>query len=188
MPQAMRARPGFDPPRPKEKDSESASKANDSERPKKKRTRPSKGSTSKSRRRSDIASNNGSISIVSDDAHSENQSNAELTNSDGGSPEPDYILAEVTHEPTNARDNVLSLPLLHRIMQEHFQKKEKTKMSTDARELVGKYIEVFVREAVMRSAYERNERDKENGSGGTSSGWLEVEDLERIAPQLCLDF
>ncbi|RMZ76402.1 hypothetical protein DV737_g4859, partial [Chaetothyriales sp. CBS 132003] len=100
----------------------------------------------------------------------------------------DYILAEITDERTSKQENSLSLPLVQRILQEHFEGKARTRMTTDARQVVGKYIEIFVREAVMRSAYERSERDKADGAGGASSGWLEVEDLERIAPQLCLDF
>lgn len=188
MPATKRARPDFEPPRPKKKDTGKASKPRNSEQSKKKRGRPSKESTSKAtRRRSEGESNAESASDISDEQDAD-QSNTEAADSDGGSEEPDYILAEVTTEPTGTQDHTLSLPLIHRIMQEHFKDGEKMKVSVDARELVGKYIEVFVREAIMRSAYERNERDKEDGGGGTSSGWLEVEDLERIAPQLCLDF
>lgn len=52
-----------------------------------------------------------------------------------------------------------------------------TKQAVDA---VGKYLDTFVKEAVARAACEDLER------GG--SGVLEVEDLERLAPQLILDF
>ena len=62
-------------------------------------------------------------------------------------------------------------------------------MSSDAKVLVGKYLEVFVREAIIRSAFEREERDGNGTSaGGGGGGFLEVEDLERAAVQLCLDF
>jgi CENP-S associating Centromere protein X len=63
--------------------------------------------------------------------------------------------------------------------------------------MVGKYVEVFVREAIMRASYESRERAG-GGDGGmgkgeglraaSDHGWLEVEDLEKVSAQLCLDF
>lgn len=53
-------------------------------------------------------------------------------------------------------------------------------------------MDTFVREAIARSAFERQEKSAEdvaeemNGRG--DDGWLEVEDLEKMAPQLILDF
>lgn len=38
----------------------------------------------------------------------------------------------------------------------------------------------------MRCAYEKTQQSKDGKGGG--DGWLEVEDLERAAVQLCLDF
>jgi len=55
-------------------------------------------------------------------------------------------------------------------------------MSTDANRAVGRYMETFVREALARAAWARDE------GGGGGGGDLEVEDLERLAPQLVLDF
>jgi CENP-S associating Centromere protein X len=190
MMQAKRARPDFNPPRPKgQKTKGSTLKVKDTEAFKRKRDRPSKAGASKlTHRTSDAASDTGSMSLISGDDEAENASDDQSTLQTDASPEPDHVLVEVTHEALSGKDHILSLPLLHRIMQEHWQNKDKTKISTDARELVGKYVEVFVREAIMRSAYERNERDKEAGGESTGSRWLEVEDLERIAPQLCLDF
>ncbi|RMD41027.1 hypothetical protein DV735_g4095, partial [Chaetothyriales sp. CBS 134920] len=111
---------------------------------------------------------------------------SDVTDGDDGSPEADYILAEMTDEAPGKQESAISLPLIQRILQEHFEGKARTRMTTDARQVVGKYIEIFAREAIMRSAYERHERDKADGAGSISSGWLEVEDLERIAPQLSL--
>jgi hypothetical protein len=68
---------------------------------------------------------------------------------------------------------------------------EDTKLSTDARACVGKYIEVFIREAIARCAIEVNEKVHEGASDsalGHDDGWLEVEDLERVGGQLVLDF
>ena len=63
-------------------------------------------------------------------------------------------------------------------------------MSTTAKAVIGKYVEVFVREAIARCAFERQEKEKgdEDGDLRGGDGWLEVEDLEKSAPQLVLDF
>jgi CENP-S associating Centromere protein X len=105
--------------------------------------------------------------------------------------EPDFILAEVTCHDDNASDEpVVPLPLLHRILHHNFRDKDKTRITTDAKEVVGKYVEVFVREAIARSAYESQGK----GAGGADDGmgrddgFLEVEDLEKTGIQLVLDF
>ncbi|KFY73107.1 hypothetical protein V499_06751 [Pseudogymnoascus sp. VKM F-103] len=54
---------------------------------------------------------------------------------------------------------------------------ERTRISRGADKAVGKYMETFVREAIARAAYER-------GGDGKGDGFLEVEDLEKLAPQL----
>lgn len=57
---------------------------------------------------------------------------------------------------------------------------------------MGKYVEVFVREALARCAFSRGERERERDGGGLdggiSDGFLEVEDLERVGGQIVLDF
>ncbi|KAK5997227.1 hypothetical protein PT974_02581 [Cladobotryum mycophilum] len=55
--------------------------------------------------------------------------------------------------------------LLTRVLHEFFAK-DSTRISRDANAAVGKYVDIFVREAIARAA---------------------VEDLEKIAPQLLLD-
>ncbi|KAI9829880.1 MAG: hypothetical protein M1838_005851 [Thelocarpon superellum] len=72
--------------------------------------------------------------------------------------------------------------LLTKIMHEFFED-ERTRMSKDADAVVGKYMETFVREALARAAFERRQE-----SGAASDQFLEVEDLEKLAPQLLLDF
>ncbi|KAL4893664.1 CENP-S associating centromere protein X-domain-containing protein [Aspergillus ambiguus] len=104
------------------------------------------------------------------------------------SQEPDYILAEITHaeQTTDVALGEPTIPpkLLTKLLHHHFQN-EKTKIAKDANEVVAKYVDVFVREALARAAYERSD-----GGGGLSvaDGFLEVEDLEKMAPQLALDF
>ncbi|KAI1187722.1 CENP-S associating centromere protein X-domain-containing protein [Nemania serpens] len=64
--------------------------------------------------------------------------------------------------------------LLTRILHEFFEK-DGTRISKDANKAVAKYMDIFVREAIARTAVERE------------SGFLEVEDLEKVAPQLLMD-
>ncbi|CAI7600037.1 unnamed protein product [Penicillium glandicola] len=107
------------------------------------------------------------------------------------SQEPDYILAEIT-TTNQAEDVTFSDPkipskLLTRLLHQHFQN-EKTKVAKDANGVVAKYVDVFVREAIARAAYERAESDGNIGGRGLGDGFLEVEDLEKMAPQLTMDF
>ncbi|KAJ8130902.1 hypothetical protein O1611_g2724 [Lasiodiplodia mahajangana] len=64
--------------------------------------------------------------------------------------------------------------LLTRILHEFFEK-EGTRISKDANQAVAKYMDIFIREAIARTAVEKG------------SGFLEVEDLEKVAPQLLMD-
>ncbi|OAL39032.1 hypothetical protein AYO20_01783 [Fonsecaea nubica] len=113
------------------------------------------------------------------------------------SPEPDFILAEVTTNGTGGNSTSstspsIPLPLIHRIMHAHFLKPDHTSLSSDARHLMGKYADIFVKEAIRRCVDDKRERAAARGSGDGGvvgdTGWLEVEDLERVAVQLCLDF
>ncbi|CAG7936431.1 unnamed protein product [Penicillium nalgiovense] len=107
------------------------------------------------------------------------------------SQEPDYILAEITTtnqaEDVTSSDPKIPSKLLTRLLHQHFQN-EKTKVAKDANNVVAKYVDVFVREAIARAAYERAESDGNTGGRGVGDGFLEVEDLEKMAPQLTMDF
>ncbi|KAF2011014.1 hypothetical protein BU24DRAFT_51051 [Aaosphaeria arxii CBS 175.79] len=74
--------------------------------------------------------------------------------------------------------------LLARLLYEGFEDKD-MKIQKGAMELVGKYMEIFVREAVARARFERSEARQ---GGSHMDGYLQVEDLEKLAPQLVLDF
>ncbi|KAH0538439.1 hypothetical protein FGG08_004987 [Glutinoglossum americanum] len=76
--------------------------------------------------------------------------------------------------------------LLSRILHEHFED-ERTRISKDANAAVGRYIEVFVKEALARAVEERK-KDGSSGGGAMRDSFLEVEDLEKVAPKLLLDF
>lgn len=48
------------------------------------------------------------------------------------------------------------------------------------------YMTIFVREAMARAKDEREKTGRHGG--GASSRFLQVEDLEKLAPELLLDF
>lgn len=75
--------------------------------------------------------------------------------------------------------------LLTRLLYEGFENKD-VRIGKEAMEVVGKYVETFVREALARAALERE--DKDRAGGGRGDGFLQVEDIEKLAPQLLLDF
>ncbi|KAG6015987.1 hypothetical protein E4U54_002578 [Claviceps lovelessii] len=77
-------------------------------------------------------------------------------------------------EEAAAPEKSIPKDLLTRMLHEFFTK-EATRISRDANAAVGKYMDIFVREAIARAAVEKN------------AGFLEVEDLEKVAPQLLLD-
>ena len=76
-------------------------------------------------------------------------------------------------------------PLLVRLLHHNFQD-EGTQIQKGAMNLFGSYMSIFVREAIARAKDER-ERAARNG-GGPGSRFLQVEDLEKLAPELLLDF
>ncbi|KAF2816062.1 uncharacterized protein BDZ99DRAFT_471342 [Mytilinidion resinicola] len=78
-------------------------------------------------------------------------------------------------------------PLLARLLHEGFED-PKVKIQREAMSVVGKYVETFVREAVARAAFEREDASGGGVGMGVSDGFLQVEDLEKLAPQLVLDF
>jgi CENP-S associating Centromere protein X len=78
--------------------------------------------------------------------------------------------------------------LLTRILFEGFDDKG-MKISKDAMGVVELYTRIFVKEAIARSKQEsRDQSQKMDNGNGISDDWLNVEDLEKIAPQLMLDF
>lgn len=86
--------------------------------------------------------------------------------------------------PVDAIPTPIPAPLLARLLYEKFEDPN-TQIQKGAMNLVGKYIEIFVREAFARA---KQEREMNVQAGGISDGFLQVEDLEKLAPQLVLDF
>lgn len=82
-------------------------------------------------------------------------------------------------------------PLLIRLLHESFQSKQTT-IDKQAIQVLQKYFEVFIREALARASMQKQEDAAERGvlvpRGGVDDGWLELEDLERVAGEMLLDF
>jgi hypothetical protein len=75
-------------------------------------------------------------------------------------------------------------PLLIRLLHENFADKT-TKIDKHAIKVLQKYFEVFVREAIMRTALQKKE---DGGTSELDAAWLELEDLEKVAAAMLLDF
>jgi hypothetical protein len=72
--------------------------------------------------------------------------------------------------------------LLTRLLYEGFEDKD-MKIGKEAMAMFAKYVETFVREGLARAIAERQEEGE-----GVSDGFVQVEDLEKVAAQLLLDF
>ena len=209
MAPTKQSKPAFSPPRPgKSKSKPQArrngiSKAANSESTKK-RGRPSKTTskptttTSKRRRHSSPSDLDSDDNSAPDDApspsHSASDSEPAFSQGDRRSPSPDHVLVEAVPDPTTtATDTHIPNSLLHHILNQQLTRPE-TKIKKDAWDLLGVYVDTFVREAIIRCAFERGEQDgggaerEGAGVGVGSEGWLEVSDLERVGAQLVLDF
>ncbi len=167
---ARRKGPQFNPPRPVKGATETSAA--------KKRaaatTSRSAGATKKSKAPATIISSDDEEEDVEEDADSDDlieMEDAPVRNSTR-QPQP------VTTAPP------IPAPLLARLLYENFENTD-TQIQKGAMNLTGKYIEIFVREALARA---KNERETAVKDGGISDGFLQVEDLEKLAPQLVLDF
>lgn len=138
-------------------------------------SKASKGKTTAAEKRpraesppSDATSQSGSESESDESSQSRSRSVSQ---------EPDYILAEITHsnpvEDVTSSEPTIPAKLLTRLLHQHFQN-EKTKVAKDANGVVAKYVDVFVREAIARAAYERAETDGISGGRRVGDGFLEV--------------
>ncbi|KAL6804645.1 CENP-S associating centromere protein X domain-containing protein [Trichoderma sp. SZMC 28013] len=105
-------------------------------------------------------------------ARDASESSNPFESSDDQAPEANQAInIEEEHaEPEKSIPKALLTRLLH-----EFFVKEATRISRDANTAVSKYVDIFVREAIVRTAVEK------------PGGFLEVEDLEKVTPQLLLD-
>ncbi|KAH9836001.1 CENP-S associating Centromere protein X [Teratosphaeria destructans] len=74
--------------------------------------------------------------------------------------------------------------LLVRILHEHF-KDRATKIDKRAIVVLQKYLEVFIREAIARARLAKAERE---GIDADDRKWLDVDDLEKVAGHMLLEF
>ncbi|KAL4909934.1 CENP-S associating centromere protein X-domain-containing protein [Aspergillus multicolor] len=186
-PSKAKAKPAAKVTKPATKAKKPTTKATSS-KPKPAKASSSRQKPSPSPAGSETGSGSGSGSASGDT----DRDSASASGSDDES-EANYMLAEITHAEPEHEDVLSSEPLipaklLTKLVHHHFRN-EKTKIAKDANSVVAKYIDVFVREAVARATYERAEaQGGAAGSGGIGDGFLEVEDLEKMAPQLAMDF
>ena len=155
-PAAKRGRPAFKPPRPIKK--------------------PTKSKTTNPRRKSAPAKHRfiDSAAEADDDEEDddEDDDDAELVSSQSHNASPSE---ESDASPINARPGTQDAPptippaLLTRLLHHHFQD-DKVRIGKDAKGMVGKYMETFVREAIARAAFERSEA----GGEGIGGHFLEV--------------
>ena len=141
---------------------------------------PSRKSTTSRRQRSPESVEASSASASDGESASGSASSHDRENS-LSLEEPEYVLAEITTGSKEEDDVMSSEPvippkLLTRLLHQHFQS-EKTKIAKNANDVVAKYVDVFVREALARAAFERSGSDGGVGSGGKRTigdGFLEV--------------
>ncbi|KAG9837471.1 hypothetical protein KCU98_g10628, partial [Aureobasidium melanogenum] len=105
------------------------------------------------------------------------------------SPQPAHASAVVIG---SKKDDIPLLPsaLITRLLHESFDDKS-TKIGKDANALTARYLDLFVREAVARATEVAKERKEMREAGGQKLDdgvWLDVQDLEEVAPGLVLDF
>lgn len=98
----------------------------------------------------------------------------ELSDDDNDRAGPSTREVQVVEDEDEEPDKTIPSELLTRLLHEFFAK-DATRISRDANAAAGKYFDVFVREAIARAAVEKD------------GGFLEVEDLEKVSPQLLLD-
>ncbi|KAI1817097.1 CENP-S associating centromere protein X-domain-containing protein [Poronia punctata] len=131
------------------------------------RSRPRGGTSSASKAQKATASS-GSTNPFSDDDVPQRRGDTDIARGRGRDEEPEDEDDDLEEKKT------IPPELLTRILHEFFEKSE-TRISKDANKAVAKYMDIFVREAIARTAVEKG------------VGFLEVDDLEKIAPQLLMD-
>ena len=119
--------------------------------------------------------------ISSDEEHEEHLLDDDDDNLMEDAPSP---ARDARPPPAASSPSPIPAPLLARLLYENFEDPN-TQIQKGAMNLVGKYMEIFVREAFARAKQERETSVK---AGGISDGFLQVEDLEKLAPHLVLDF
>lgn len=94
-----------------------------------------------------------------------------------------------TFQPSQAEGvPFIPQPLLVRLLHEHFADKT-TKIDKHAIEVLQKYFEVFIRETIARVQLHKQEAaEKAADPSEVDASWLELDDLDRVAAGMLLDF
>ena len=180
-PAPKRSHPPFVPPRQRTAVTKTTSSSKPKVKPKKsiRSTGPSPSARKTPRRQSLVTRPQSSHSAST--PSSVNSSLASSPAARSPSPQPDYILAEITTsravggpDEISSTDPMIPPKLLTRLLHRHFQD-DKTKIAKDANRVVAKYVDIFVREALARAAYEKAEGEKSGDIGDRrQDGYLEV--------------
>jgi hypothetical protein len=177
--------PPFNPPRPRNSTDTTPATASASKPKAKTSANTSKISTSSRKKPSRQKTPSEDLEADSDDNEEAGSPVASSSRSLSPFQEPDYILAEITapaaasgdREAIDSADPSIPPKLLTRLLHHHFQN-DKTKIAKDANRAVAKYVDIFVREALARASYERQEGNKQaeaaGGRRGLADGFLEV--------------
>ena len=168
-----RKTPAFKPPRP------GGAKAGESTVGRKRQSNPiNHSSPARSKR---------TVQVDSDDHEDEGGDSDDDEMDEPSRASPSSAVSDVEVH-TGSQDAPPSVPpaLLTKLLYHHFQDGQ-TKIGVEARGVVGKYVETFIREAIARAAFERQSGDR-GTRGLIGDDFLEVEDLEKLATQLLLDF
>jgi hypothetical protein len=105
-------------------------------------------------------------------AQSEEEDEEEQEREDEEQDEPQPVRKAVSRPKATDTTSPIPQKLLTRLLYEGFEDKN-MKIGKEAMNVVGKYMETFVREALARAVYERDEADTELGKG-TGDGFLQV--------------
>ena len=101
---------------------------------------------------------------------------------------PQSATADRPPAPTPAERPVIPRPLLIRLLHEQFAD-SKTKIDEHAIHVLEKYFDIFVRETVERARLQKaDDAAKAGGGDGVDADWMELEDLEKVAAGMMLDF
>ncbi|KAI1388704.1 CENP-S associating centromere protein X-domain-containing protein [Hypoxylon trugodes] len=126
--------------------------------------KPSKASTSKNQSSRAVHSESDADPFAEDDRSQQRRGHDTTMEIDDDNEEEEDEEARKTIPPE----------LLTHVLHQFFEKNG-TRVSKDANAAIAKYMDIFVREAIARTVVEKEK------------GFLEVEDLEKVAPQLLLD-
>ena len=143
----------------------------------------------------------GVVQVDSDDAMETNGAEDEEAEEAevGGNEEEEESGEDEDEDEDEEPPKTIPPELLTRMLHEFFER-DGTRITRDANDAVARYVDVFVREAIARAAVEREggffevssllffpTYPSNIGANGWDSFTLQVEDLEKIAPQLLLD-